>query len=88
MDKLEIKRALLYNKPSILDSQSCCTQGEHTNLYTTDALYGIWYLDGGSSQFFSGPNWFLPDLAVGPACLGISGYFWHTSLSVFSLAIC
>ena len=50
MDKLEIKRALLYNKPSILDSQP------------------------GGNQCFSGPNKFLPDLSVGPACLGISDF--------------
>jgi hypothetical protein len=26
----------------------------------------------GGNQCFSGPNWFLPDLSIGPACLRIS----------------
>jgi hypothetical protein len=80
--KRQIKTLLLYHlsflhammKFKDIDKKVAISEtGDQKGSFIQQTQYFIQDSRSSGNQCFSGPNWFLPNLSVGPACLGISG---------------
>jgi hypothetical protein len=73
-DKWYNKRVLIWHFTLVLIKINYGQIGDQTGIFYT--INPVFYT---GHQCFSGPNWFLPDLFVGPACLRISVALWFDS---------
>ena len=75
-------KELIWRFTLVLTKINYGQNGDQTGLfYTTNPVfYTGQSVRWNGNQCFSGPNWFLPDLSLGPACLGISD-IWMVVLS-------
>jgi hypothetical protein len=86
-DKWYNKRVLIWHFTLVLIKINYGQIGDQKGSFTQQTQYFIHDSRSGRNQCFSVLNWFLPDLSLGPACLGISGYSWHKPVGLLTCDI-